>query len=208
MPPLSQDHQLSTWIERAGAGDPRALEHLLSTHSARLASYISPKLPAPMQGAVDVDDILQQTFLEVFRSIGHFEPRGDDSFWSWIVAIADARLRDAIKSQERIKRGGNHHRVYRRGSEHRSSVADLIELLSTGDSTPSRVAACHENVEAMEQAIAELPDDYRQAVKLRLLEARRLDDVALIMGRSPRAIQGIIDRAKKKLRAALARLSV
>lgn len=99
MPPRSQDQQLSTWIERAGAGDPRALEHLLSTHSARLASHISPKLPAPMQGAVDVDDILQQTFLEVFRSIDHFEPRGDDSFWSWIVAIANARLRDAVKAQ-------------------------------------------------------------------------------------------------------------
>ena len=54
-------------------------------------------------------------------------------------------------------------------------------------------------VEAVQNAIDELPSHYRQAVQLHLLEGKSLDEVSSIMNRGPRAIQGLVDRAKKKL---------
>ncbi len=61
---------------------------------------------------------------------------------------------------------------------------------------------------AVQNTIAQLPEDYRHAVQLRLLEGRSLEEVAEAMDRTPRAVQGLIDRAKKKMRADLGRLSL
>ena len=62
-------------------------------------------------------------------------------------------------------------------------------------------------MEAVRDAIDELPDHYRQAVRLHLLQGKNLDEVAAIMNRGPRAVQGLVDRAKKKLVVILERLS-
>jgi RNA polymerase sigma-70 factor (ECF subfamily) len=68
--------------------------------------------------------------------------------------------------------------------------------------------AGHEAVKAVRDAIRDLPEDYRQAVELRLLEGRSLEETAEAMNRSARAVQGLVDRAKRKMRAALVRLSL
>ena len=66
----------------------------------------------------------------------------------------------------------------------------------------------HEAIEAVHEAIDALPEEYRQAVRLRFLEGKSLEEIAELMGRSPRAVQGLVDRAKEKMRATLGRLSV
>ena len=68
--------------------------------------------------------------------------------------------------------------------------------------------AGHEAVSAVREAMEQLPQDYHQALQLRVLQGVSLEDTALIMNRSPRAIQGLVDRAKKKMRATLGRLSI
>ncbi|MCA9167929.1 MAG: hypothetical protein KDB23_09690, partial [Planctomycetales bacterium] len=65
----------------------------------------------------------------------------------------------------------------------------------------------HEAVQAVEDAIAALPDDHRLAVRLRLLEGKSLEETAQLMDRTPGAVQGLIDRAKKTMRGKLGRLS-
>ena len=84
----------------------------------------------------------------------------------------------------------------------------LAELLSAGSHTPSRSAARHEEVAAVHKAFEALPDNYRQAVQLRLFEGKSLAETAADMGCSPRAVQGLVDRARKKMRAALGSFSL
>ena len=89
-----------------------------------------------------------------------------------------------------------------------SSLDDLVELLSAGSNSPSRSARRHEAVAAVRQAIDDLPDEYRTAVQLRYLDGLSLEEVAAQMQRSPRSVQGLLDRAREKMRAALDRLSL
>jgi RNA polymerase sigma-70 factor (ECF subfamily) len=196
-------------VRKAQDGDRVALQRLLLVHSSQLSSHIAPKVPASVQGVLGVDDLMQDTFMEVLRDISRYEPRTHGSFLAWLKGVADHRIQDAVKTLNRIKRGGDRVQVRQVASASQSrSVADLIDMLSARSHTPSSSAARHEAIQAVENAINDLPADYRQAVQLRLVEGRSLEEVASAMDRTPRAVQGLIDRAKKKMRAALARLSL
>ena len=195
-------------LAQAISGDRAALHELMLVHYQVLLRHIEHRIGPPLRGVVSAEDIIQQTFVEVIRDLEHFTPRTDQSFFAWLKKIAENRTRDAVKYQKCLKRGGNRRQVRTHALPQESSVADLVELLSAGSQTPSRSAARHDAVAAVQQTIDALPNDYREAVQLRLLMGKSLEEVAAIMDRSPRAVQGLVDRAKKKMRAALGRLSL
>lgn len=195
-------------IAKATSGDPLALERLLLIHYTGLSRRVAARLPTSLQGVVSVEDVLQETFIQVFRGIGNFRPRSDRSFSAWLKRVAENRLRDSVKALRRKKRGGGFRQVHVAADEHGSSVADLAEILSAGSHTPSRSIARREGIQAVQVAMAALPQHYRQAIRLRYLEGRSLNQVAEAMQRSPGAVRGLIDRAKEKMRAALGRSSL
>jgi RNA polymerase sigma-70 factor (ECF subfamily) len=206
---MCDDDTVGGLVAKATQGDRVALQQLMALHASELSDFVARKLPPSRRALVDADDILQQTFVDVFRDIRRFEPRSDRSFLAWLKTIADHRIQDAVKALNRIKRGGEFRQIRFVSSPSTScSMAELVELLSAGSHTPSRSVAGHEAVKAVQDALRQLPDDYRQAVELRLLEGRSLEETAAVLDRSPRAVQGLVDRAKKKLRAALVRLSL
>lgn len=205
---MSESVDAEKLVADAISGDRIALQQLLLQHTSEVTRYVADRLPVSVQGVLDADDIVQQTFIEVFRSIRRFEPQSDGAFAGWLKAIALHRLQDAVKAFNRKKRGGDFRRLKQPDEAQSQSLVGLVELLSTGSHTPSKSVARHDAVQAVQQAIDDLPDDHRQAVQLRLIDGQSLEDVAAVIGRSPRAVQGLIDRAKKKLRAALDRLSL
>jgi RNA polymerase sigma-70 factor (ECF subfamily) len=195
-------------ITKATSGDRVALEHLLLTYYTRLSDYIAPKLPTSHQGVLAAEDILQQTFVQVFRDIESFEPRSDYSFFAWLKTIAEHRLQDAVKALKRKKRGGDHRRVQGQADRQASSVADLADMLSAGSHTPSRSIARREAVQAVQVAISSLPNDQREAIRLRFLGANSLEETAAAMNRTPDAVRGLIHRAKQALRESMGRSSL
>jgi RNA polymerase sigma-70 factor (ECF subfamily) len=199
--------ELQDLIAAAIAGDQAALQKLLVSQRAAVTRYAERRLPASIRDHVDSDDVVQQTFVEAFRSIARFRLDESPRFQAWLFGTADNVIRDMVKRQGRAKRGGGFRRIRRANPTDSQSVADLIELITAGSHSPSRSAMGHEAVAAVTKAIEELPDDYRQAVELRLLDGMSLEETAAIMDRSPRAVQGLVDRAKNKLRAVLGTLS-
>ena len=195
-------------LAKATSGDRAALHKLLLVHYQPLTVHIAKRIPRHIQGAINAEDIVQQTFLQVMRHIGQFTPRTNQSFYAWLKKIAENGLKDTIRHFTREKRDDERGQVHKRALPDESSVTDLVEMLSAGSHSPSRSAARHEAVAAVQQAIDALPEDYRQAVDLRLLAGKSLTETATIMHRSPRAVQGLVDRAKKKMRAALGCLSL
>jgi RNA polymerase sigma-70 factor (ECF subfamily) len=178
------------------------------SHTSALTRFAASRLPKSVRDVVDPEDIVQQTFAQAFRSISRYRQQEDASFLSWLTGIAENKIMDTVKSLQREKRGGHHRRVRHIAATDTRSVADLVDLLSAGSHTPSRSVARHEAVGAIQNAIEQLPEEYRRAVQLRLLECKSLEETAQLMNRGPRAVQGLIDRAKKKMRAALGRLSM
>jgi RNA polymerase sigma-70 factor (ECF subfamily) len=194
-------------IAQAAAGSRPAVERLLLDHYTPLVQHLQPLIPVSAQSLLSVEDILQETFSQAFQDIRTFTPSTDKSFGTWLKAIAENRLRDAIKAHRRKKRGGGQLRLQPPAYANEESVATLAEMLSAGRSTPSQSLARKEAVRAVQIAMAGLPDDYREAVRLRFLEGRSVEGVAEEMHRSPGAVRGLIDRAKRAMRETMGRAS-
>ena len=98
-------------IAQAAAGSRPAVERLLLDHYTPLVQHLRPLIPVSAQSVLSVEDILQETFSQAFQDIRTFTPATDKSFGTWLKAIAENRLLDAIKALKRKKRGGGQLRV-------------------------------------------------------------------------------------------------
>ncbi|MFJ4775841.1 sigma-70 family RNA polymerase sigma factor [Streptomyces sp. NPDC088762] len=81
-------------VAAARAGDPRAQDELVATHLPLVYNIVGRAL----NGSCDVDDVVQDTMLRALDGLGGL--RADDSFRSWLVAIAMNRVRAHWQSRQ------------------------------------------------------------------------------------------------------------
>jgi RNA polymerase sigma-70 factor (ECF subfamily) len=200
---LCMDTGQEKLLAAAVNGDRAALQQLLLENYARLAESIRTRIPDQLRTVVDVEDILQTTFVHVFRGLSSFRDGDANSFYAWVRSIADARLTDAVRKATRQKRGGGWNRVAGEAANSSGSFLDLIHLLSNDQRSPSRSAASHEAVVALQIALAGLAEDQREAISLRHIENLTMKEVVERMGRTDAAIRGLLHRGKAALKKSL-----
>jgi DNA-directed RNA polymerase specialized sigma24 family protein len=91
------------------------------------------------------EDVLQDTFVEVFRDIHKFEARQSGTFPSWLMTVAQHQVLCTLDRLGAQKRGGKRRHI-RPASRHASSIVDLVEQLSDSRDRPSGQAARREAV--------------------------------------------------------------
>ena len=197
---MTHDFQQRERIERAIAGDQTALERLLMDSYEPLQAHLIRQLAPEIQAVVGVDDLLQQVFAQVFRDNGSFTPSDDNSLMAWFKTIADNRLRDAIRHHRRQKRGGDFRRTMGKPEGDSPFLNDLINEYAVISQTPSREIARDEAVQAIQIAIASLPDDHRRVVQLRYFDGLTVEEAARVVGKTTGAVRGLLDRAKVRIR--------
>jgi RNA polymerase sigma-70 factor (ECF subfamily) len=108
-----------------------------------------------------------------------------------------------IKGMYRQKRGGDRRQVEALVSASGRGLVELVELVSDHRSTPGRQLTRQEAIQALQIGIAALPDDQREAVRLRYLEGKSIEQTAEEMARTTAAVNGLVRRAKESLRVTL-----
>jgi RNA polymerase sigma-70 factor (ECF subfamily) len=199
-------------LDLSMAGDQAALEQLLLLHYQWLHQRVERLIPSDLQGLISADDILQETFVRVFASIQGFQPRADLSFPYWLKTIADHQVIDMIRRRrhERLTNPPPPPDSSVSIDDHLGGVAGTMYPWSAAadeQDSPLRGAILHELGQVLPLALARLPDDYRNVLRLRYLEGRALEEVAAEMGRSVDAVRGLCHRAGKQLREILVRFS-
>lgn len=200
MPEADAEERL---VEQAVSGHAPALEQLLWQYYGALEQHIAHKIPSNARKHFGPEDILQTAFTHAFRDIRQFTPRGQGAFYAWLRTIADHRLIDALR---KLNHGGMQ-QLSIVGADSDQSMHDLIALVCANDDSPSCVAANKEAIQAMQIALASLPDDQREAVRLNCLEHRSIEEIAVIIERTEAAVRGLVHRGKKNLRDAMGRSS-
>jgi RNA polymerase sigma-70 factor (ECF subfamily) len=184
-------------LNQAASGDEQALADLLQQHTPTVRRQLAGKIPRRWQSVLAMDDVLQQTCVDVFLNMDQFDPRGEASFTTWLVALAKHNLTDALRMLEADKRGKDCWRAQPEAGE--DSFVALYELLGDTRSTPSRHVARDEACAALKCAIEQLPETYRRVVQMYDIEGRAVEEVARAFERSPGAVYMIRARAHRRL---------
>lgn len=186
-------------LKRANEGDREALGFLLERHGPAVRKGLAGRIPKRWQSVLSEDDVMQQTYADVARTIAQFESHGERSFAAWLARLAECNLLDALRTLKAKKRGGDRRQIEPRAGGDDSVIA-LHELIGATSSTPSRHAAQKEAVGALEQALDQLPAIYRQVVVMYDLQGRSVEEVAGELKRSLGAVYMLRARAHDQLR--------
>lgn len=157
-------------LPRVKAGDPAAQEAVYRAFEApvfNLARRIC-------RTTEDAEDVLQETFLEVFRSIGSF--RGEGSLWGWVRSIA------ASKALMRLRRN-----KYRETDELQDDVVPIRR-----EDTALRMD--------LEAALERLNPVSRAVVWLHDVEGYTHEEIARLMDKTASFSKSQLARAHARMR--------
>jgi len=191
----------SELIEWARRGNGEALGRLLELHRPVLHRLAVRQLDGRVAVRVAASDVIQQTFLEAHRRFGQFAGRREQEWAAWLRAILDHRVAGAIRDHALLQK-----RTVRRErsmDDEQGSKPGLKQGLDAGYSSPSQQAMRVEDEARLEGALGALPEDQREAVRLRHLEGWALEDIARRLDRTPAATAGLIKRGMQALRRRL-----
>jgi RNA polymerase sigma-70 factor (ECF subfamily) len=190
-------------LKQARQGDREALGRLLEAQRAALYRLAQRQLEGRIAVRVDASDIIQQTFLEAHRGFEQFAAQDAQDLAGWLKSILDHKVASAIRDHTILQKRNLRREQSMDDSQGRE--APLKQELDAGITSPSQKAIRGEEEQRLNQALAALPDDQRESVRLRHLEGWALADIARHLGRSQTATAGLIKRGMKVLRRQLHR---
>ena len=169
-------------VERVQQGDKKAFNLLVSRYQNRVAGlltrYISPN---------DIPDVVQESFIKAYRSIGSF--RGDIAFYTWLYRIAVNTAKNYLTAQGR-----------RPPSE--DILAEDAESYDVGTNlrvvdTPENEMLSNELKNIVFDTIKGLQEDLRTAITLREIEGLSYEEIAEIMDCPVGTVRSRIFRARE-----------
>ena len=181
-------------IQRFREGDDGAFSALFRKYKPRLAVLIRYKLSEPLRNDFEVDDIVQEVFLEASRDLAGFSYQSPGSFMAWLSRIADHVIADEARMRSRQKRDGGE-RVRLR-SESNPCGPEPID-----PATPSRILLQQERAEELFARLDALPSDYRAVILMAKVECLSIAEMAERLGRSREATAVLLCRALRRVRA-------
>ncbi|MGE3852693.1 MAG: RNA polymerase sigma factor [Planctomycetota bacterium] len=144
----------------------------------------------------DAEDLVQETFLSAWRNWDSF--RGESSPGTWLYTIA-AR---ACQRMQRKPAGAPASVASLDAMPVEGPVADLAGRDTSGD-TPLDAELRREARQAVESAIATLPDTFRLPLVLKDLVGLQLKEIAAILGVPEATVKTRVHRARMTVRAAM-----
>ncbi len=179
---MSDDESL---VERAKAGDRAAFRALFLAHRQRVTRLVHRLVPAE-----EVEDVAQDVFLHVHRSLAAF--RGDSRFSTWLyrLTLNVARMHVRRKqSRPKLRLVGD-------------DEANTLEQPS--GQSPAADAERNRRAEALYRLLTRLSDKKRETLVLHDLEGVPADEIARMLEIPVMTVRTRLFYARKELYAAIA----
>jgi RNA polymerase sigma-70 factor (ECF subfamily) len=191
------DQSDETLAAQAASGDSHAFEALVERYQGRIF-----RLACRLTSETDAPDVLQDTFLQLYRHLDEF--RGASRFGTWLYRIAT----NVCLMRRRA--------ASRRPSESLESFLPRFDENGTHADTPETLRLTSQLDERIDRqrlarraraALDRLPESYREAFVLRDLEELPTAEVAEALGLEPAAVRQRVHRARLMLRGYLSELA-
>lgn len=181
-------------VERVQHGDQRAFDLLVVKYQRRIERLI-----ARMVRDIDlVEDIAQETFIRAYRALPNF--RGDSAFYTWLYRIA---VNTAKRAMLGLRRDPVLTEAALAASSDEEGEVPGLENDLTDAETPESLLASRQVADAVNEAIAALSDDLRQAITLREIEGLSYEEISEAMNCPIGTVRSRIFRAREAIAARL-----
>lgn len=175
----AKDLQLT---QLAAKGDMAAFEEIYQRHHRRVYSICLRML----QNAHEAEDLTQDVFIQLYRKIGSF--RGDSAFTTWLHRMT-------------VNQVLMHFRKRNVKYEKTTEEGETPDQVVVGTADPERMRVVDKI--ALENAIDQLPDGYKNVFVLHDVEGFEHEEVARILGCSVGTSKSQLHKARLKLRKLL-----
>jgi RNA polymerase sigma-70 factor, ECF subfamily len=187
-------------IRRARGGDASALGELLALYRNYLKLLARLGIDRQLQRKLDASDVVQDLLLHAHRAFANFRGQSEEELLAWLRQI----LATCLAKNARHFRGTQRRNVELECDLEQEllDASRALDAKLVQQSTPSHSVLRREQGVRLADALAKLPDDYREAVVLRYLEGLSFAEVATRMGRSVDSVRKLWTRGLSQLRLA------
>ena len=130
----------------------------------------------------DADDVLQETFIKVFRNIDAF--KGESKLFSWMYRIATNEALSFLKRNSKIQ-----------GVDDRQTQEHVVQRLTADPYFDGDQAELE-----LQKALAALPEKQRLVFNMKYFEAMKYDEMSEVLETSVGALKASYHLAVKKIR--------
>ena len=157
-------------------------------HAADIFAFVLHLLGGDRQG---VDEVHQEIWMAALASIDSFDPKRG-VFRGWLFGVARRQVALAYR-----RRRGKHAQT-----DHPAEHLDAADSQTTAI-LPDDVLELVERDQAVRAALAELGPDSRAVLLGKYIDGRTVDELAGRLGRTPKAIESLLSRARGRMRSLL-----
>ncbi|MDR2470249.1 MAG: sigma-70 family RNA polymerase sigma factor [Tannerella sp.] len=175
------------YVRKIQAGEEQYFTPLLKRYSRQVFSLIVKMT----ENREDAEELTQDVFLKVYRSLDSFH--GNSSFSTWLYRIAYNTAISALRRQK-------HERLSIEEGLADDSLAEE-DAMDTLEQTSRE-----EQMERLEQALEQLPPDERALILLFYRQEKRVDEIAIITGLTVSNVKTKLHRIRKKMLALMLKI--
>ena len=176
-------------VERAQRGERHAFDLLVLKYQQKIVSLVMRYVRDPAEAL----DVSQEAFVKAYRALPGF--RGESAFYTWLYRIAINTAKNYLVN---LQRKPVDYTLDRVGEDHPERSGYLRD-----EETPEGLAMQEQLRDAVEQAIAALPEELRTAIMLREIEGLSYEDIATAMDCPVGTVRSRIFRARDAIDVAI-----
>lgn len=166
------------YIAKIQAGETEYFARVLERYSQPVFSLI-----VKMTGRrEDAEELTQDVFMKVFRSLDHFQ--GNSSFSTWLYRIAYNTAISALR---------------KRKDEWAVMEESIAGRIDEDEAEYELESIREEQIDCLEKALEQLPPDERTLILLFYMQEKSIEDIAAIMELSVSNVKTKLHRIRKKL---------
>lgn len=172
--PSREDEQ--RLVERAKR-EPAAFGELYDLYFLQIYRFVYSRV----HEQTAAEDVTSEVFMKALRSIGRYQDMGRP-FSTWLYQIAANAVADRYRSVRTLE-----------------DIDEQHDLAGGGPALED-VAALRDELRRIWAAVEELPKHQRTAMVLKFQEDLKIEDIAVVMGKTPGAVKLLIHRGVARVR--------
>jgi RNA polymerase sigma-70 factor (ECF subfamily) len=187
---------------RVQQGDRDALVAFIECRKLELLAFVNRSLSDRLRRKVDPQDIIQEMTLSALDLLSQGASPNRDPF-GWLCQLAERRIIDAHR---------RHIGAQKRSADREVAISapageaqgGLIDLLVASMTSPSRAFSRGQKEFFLLEALESLPDESREAIRLRYVENVPTKEIADRLGKTDGAVRVLLSRSLSRLQTLLA----